>query len=154
MSPPKLIGPKTIGFEIKSLGNLITRCLHESAARSGLAGLTGVQGWIIGYLYAHRDGPDIFQRDLEKAFKIRRSTATGLLQAMERKGFITREPVGYDGRLKRLRLTPKAITHHELILEKIQEVEERLRRGLSEEEVNTFYQLMEKLKRNLEKVDP
>lgn len=148
MSPPK-----SIGFEVKSLGNLIKRCIHESAARSGLDGLTGAQGWIIGYLYARRNGPDIFQRDLEKAFKIRRSTATGILQLMEKKGFINREPVAYDARLKRLRLTPKAIAYHELIMEKIQEVEERLRRGLSEEEVAAFFMLIEKIKRNLEEVN-
>lgn len=148
MSPPK-----TIGFEVKSLGNLIKRCIHESAAQSGLDGLTGAQGWIIGYLYEHKDKPGVFQRDIEKTFKIRRSTATGILQLMEKKGLITREPVAYDARLKRLQLTPKAIAHHELIMEKIREVEERLRRGLSEEEVNAFFMLMEKIKRNLEDVN-
>ena len=42
---------------------------------------------------------------------------------MEKKGLVTREPVAHDARLKRLQLTPKAIAHHELIMEKIQEVE-------------------------------
>lgn len=145
MSPPK-----TIAFEVKSLGNLIIRCIQESAARSGLDGLTGVQGWIIGYLYTHKNGPAVYQRDIEKAFKIRRSTATGILQLMEKKGLVTREPVAHDARLKRLQLTPKAIAHHELIMEKIQEVEKRLRQGLSEKEVGLFFMLMDKIKRNLE----
>lgn len=149
MSPPK-----TIGFEIKSLGNLIKRCIYESAARSGLDGLTGVQGWIIGYLYEHKDGPGVFQRDIEKTFQIRRSTVTGILQLMEKKGLITREPAVHDARLKRLQLTPKAIAHHELIMEKIREVEARLRRGLSEEEVETFFLLVEKIRRNLEEAGP
>jgi hypothetical protein len=35
-------------------------------------------------------------------------------------------------------------------MEKIQEVEKRLRQGLSEKEVGLFFMLMDKIKRNLE----
>ena len=151
MSPPK-----TIGFEVKSLVNLIKRSIYESANEIGLAGLTGVQGWIIGYLYKHMDDPDrpgVFQRDIESEFKIRRSTATGILQLMEKNGLITREPVEFDGRLKRLILTPKAMALHAQIMEKLMEVESKLRRGLSAEEVDSFFMLIEKIKGNLEAVD-
>lgn len=150
MSPPK-----TIGFEVKSLVNLIKRCIYESAAESGLAGLTGVQGWIIGYLHKQMNDPDrpgVFQRDIEKEFKIRRSTATGILKLMEKNGLLTREPVEFDARLKKLILTPKAIALHGQIMEKIMEVESRLCNGLTDEEVNTFIMLIEKIKRNLEEV--
>lgn len=151
MSPPK-----TIWFEVKSLVNLIKRCIYESAAENGLAGLTEVQGWIIGYLYKHMDDPDrpgVFQRDIESEFKIRRSTATGILQLMEKNGLLTREPVEFDARLKRLILTPKAIALHGQIMEKIMEIEKRLCQGLSAEEADTFFMLIEKIKGNLEEVD-
>jgi DNA-binding MarR family transcriptional regulator len=141
--------PKTIGFEIKSLANLIKRCIDESAQNSGLDGLTGMQGWIIGYLYHHAEAPETFQRDLEKAFHIRRSTATGILQLMEQKGLITREPVAYDARLKKLKLTPKAITTHEKLMHEIKAVEKRLRSSLSEEEIAAFFLIVDKIKRNI-----
>lgn len=144
MSPPK-----TIGFEIKSLSNLIKRCIDESATNSGLNGLTGMQVWIIGYLYDHADAQETFQRDLEKEFNIRRSTVTGILQLMERNGLITREPVENDARLKKLKLTPKAIKIHEQVTQKIMDVENRLRRGLSEEEVATFFSIIDKIKHNV-----
>ena len=35
----------------------------------------------------------MFQRDVEAEFNIRRSTATGILQLMEKNGFLLREPV-------------------------------------------------------------
>ena len=151
MSPPK-----TIGFEVKSLVNLIKRCIDESATESGLAGLSGVQGWIIGYMYKRMEAQDrqgVFQRDIEKEFKIRRSTATGILQLMEKNGLLTREPVEFDARLKRLNLTPKAIAIHGKIKEMITGVERKLRQGLSAEEVDTFLMLIEKIKRNLKAVD-
>ncbi len=84
--------PKTIGYEIKNLSNLVKRRIIEETSKSNLDGLTGMQGWIIGYVYRHSDHNDVFQRDLEKEFNIRRSTATGILQLMEKNGLINREP--------------------------------------------------------------
>lgn len=142
--------PKTIGYEVKSLSNLIKRYLHETTKGSGLEDLTAMQGWIIAYLYHHRNEHEIFQRDLEKNFNVRRSTITGVLQLMERKGLITREPVEYDARLKSLKLTPKAISLHEMVMERFMEVEKRLRQGLSEEEVAAFFSIIKKIKGNIE----
>ena len=48
--------PKTIAFEVKSLGNLIIRCIQESAARSGLDGLTGVQDGSLAIFIRIRTG--------------------------------------------------------------------------------------------------
>lgn len=83
---------------------------------------------------------------------IRRSTATLILQLMEKNALLTREPVEYDARLKKLELTPKAIAIYERIREKSIEVEERLCRGLSEEEVAFFFSIMDEIRRNLEAV--
>lgn len=142
--------PKTIGHEVKSLSNLIKRCLNESRRNSNLENLTAMQGWIIAYLYRHGNAQEIFQRDLEKQFDIRRSTVTGVLQIMEQKGLITREPVSYDARLKRLRLTAKAVSIHQGIIQKFREVEDRLRKDLTEEEIETFFVIIDKIKRNIE----
>ena len=64
-----------------------------------------MQGWIIGYLYQNRD-KEVFQRDIQEQFSIRRSTVTGILQLMEKNGLITRSSVERDARLKKLELTP------------------------------------------------
>jgi DNA-binding MarR family transcriptional regulator len=145
------MGPlKSIGHEVKILSNLIKRYLDESAKNSELEDLTAMQGWIISYLYHHGNEQEIFQRDLEKQFDIRRSTVTGVLQLMERKELITREPVKYDARLKSLKLTPKAIAIHERVVEKFREVEDKLRRGLTQEEIDTFFAIIDKIKRNID----
>ena len=141
--------PKAIAFEIKVLANLIKRNLDDGALDDGEEGLTGMQGWIIGYLRANADRA-VFQRDLEKDFNIRRATVTGVLQLMERNGLIVREAVEYDARLKKITLTPKAITQHDRVILRFKEFENNLRRGLNEEEIASFFAIAEKLKRNLE----
>lgn len=142
--------PKTIGHEIKCLANMIKRCFDENIKNSELEGLTAMQGWILAYLYHHGRGQEIFQRDLEREFDIRRSTVTGMLQLMEGNGLITREPVAHDGRLKRLRLTPRAISHHEAVIQKFREMENQLGTGLTEDEIATFFYVVEKIKANIE----
>ncbi len=141
--------PKTIALEVKSLSNLVKRCIAEKTANEELSGLTGMQSWIIGYLYHHMDS-ETFQRDLEKEFHIRRSTATGILQLMEKSGLVTREPVEHDARLKKLTLTDRAVTMHEQVIQKIMEVEKRLRNGLSEQEIAEFFAIVEKIRANIE----
>lgn len=142
---------ETIGFEIKVLSNMIKRRIDEKInSIEGIEHVTGMQGWIIGYLYDHGAKREIFQRDLEKEFNIRRSTATGLLQLMEKNGLIIRESVEHDARLKRLKLTEKAARSHEAIFRTIIEVETHLCTGLSEEEIRAFLNTIKKIRKNVE----
>ena len=55
-----------------------------------------------------------------------------------------------DARLKKIVLTDKAVSVHKKICEDIAEREKRLRTGIDEEELNTFFRVMEKLKKNME----
>ena len=136
-----------IGHEIKTLSNLIRRRLDNSPVFSEV---TGMQGWIIGHVYHNRYKRDIFQRDIEAEFLIRRSTATGILQLMEKNGLIIRGPVEYDARLKKIVLTPKAIAIHEAVIRELDRLEEQLEQGLTQEEVNAFFVIIKKMKRNIE----
>ena len=72
-------------------------------------GITGVQSAMIGFIYEKSRKKDIFAKDIEKAFELRRATVAGLLQNMEKNGLITREQVGSDARLRRIMLTNKAL---------------------------------------------
>ena len=89
----------SICMKIKGISNLIHQELGTN--RDTVHPGTMMQKMFLGYLEVHEDQP-VFQRDLESAFHIRRSTATGILQIMVRDGLIVREPVEGDARLKRL----------------------------------------------------
>lgn len=139
-----------IGREIKILSNIIKRKIDSAAVFAQNQEVTGMHGWIIGYLYRNREQGDIFQRDIEAEFSIRRSTATGMLQLMEKNDLIIREAVNYDARLKKLVLTPKAIAIHEEVLRVMWDLEEQLALGLTKEEIEVFFATIRKMKANIE----
>ncbi len=144
-----------IGFQIRTLSKLIKRQLDRQAfsgaepLENGEKPGSGFHGWIIGYLYHHRD-KDIFQRDLQEAFSIRRSSVTGILQLMEKKGLVIRSSVENDARLKKITLTPEAIALHESVMNGIRKTEESISKGLTAEEKQTFLRICGKIRANLE----
>ena len=137
-----------VGFEIKTVHNLLNRDFEKLLNNEKMKNITGVQKWVIGYLSEH-EGEDVVQRDLEDEFSIRRSTATGILQLMEKNDLIVRVPVSYDARLKKLVLTQKALDIQYEINREIQAHDKKVRNGISEEELEVFFKVMNKIKRNL-----
>ena len=71
----------SIGHEIKVLNQVLQRKLIYSAKDKGVDKLTLMHGWIIAYLYDHRD-EDVYQKDIENAFSIARSTVTSILKLL------------------------------------------------------------------------
>lgn len=140
---------KRIGFEVRALNNLIKRDVERSKV---FQKTTGLHGWAIGWLIENRD-KEIFQRDFEERFSIRRSTASNILALMEKNGMIVRQSVERDARLKRIMLTERAVEIHKEIECDIKKREQRLTVGLSSEEIDTFFNIISKLKANLEEED-
>ena len=137
-----------LGFEIRTLNNCVKRYIHSTRPPE-FEESTGVHGWAIRYFYENRD-KDIFQRDFEARFSIRRSTATNMLKLMEKNGLITRESVPYDARLKKIVLTEKAIEIHHKATQNIKNIENTLKKGITYEELKLFYIVIDKIKANLE----
>ncbi len=140
---------RSIAFQIRCVHNLVKRFVDTLPIKQQMDSATGLHGWIIGYLY-HQQGVDVYQRDLETQFQIRRSTASGILRLMENNGLIRREPVVSDARLKRIVLTDKAIQLHRLAQREFLLIEERITHGISEEELSAFAGTLQKMKHNLE----
>lgn len=105
-------------------------------------------GRVIGYLWHNRE-KDVYQRDIEKEFGIRRSTATRQLQLMESNGFIVREQVMSDARLKKIVLTQKAVEMEEKIHKVIDSFEDELAQAFTPDEEEEFRRLVAKLNEKL-----
>ena len=138
---------RQLGFEIRTLNNCVKR-FFQATKPPELQQSTGVHGWAIKYFYENRN-KDIFQRDFEERFSIRRSTATNMLKLMEKNGIITRESVDYDARLKKIVLTEKAVAIHEKAVKNIEMIESTLKNGITDEELASFYKVADKIKLNL-----
>ena len=115
-----------IGYEIKSISHLIRRKLDTTFSSSECDGMTGVQHAIMGYIMSHAEQGEIFQRDIEKEFSLRRSTVTVMLQSFEQKGLILRIPVSRDARLKKIVLTEQAKRLSERTWREIEQFHQRL----------------------------
>ena len=143
---------RAVSFEIGKISRLIKRYVDKHTHKAYVDSLTGTHGWAAGYFYANRD-KDIFQKDFEKEFNIRRSSATSMLKLMEKNGLITRESVDYDARLKKITLTQKAVELHEIIEKDFEELEKKLLKNLSEDEIECFFGVLSKIKNNIEEAE-
>lgn len=140
--------------EIHDLGKMIghTSILfrrHLDQAISGAVGdetglISGRNFWILRYLEDHRD-EDVFQRDLENVFKIRRSTVSKTVELMEQKHLLERVSVDGDARKKKLRLTPDADAVLSDVKKEVEALEARVKASFHEEEYETLMQLLRQL---------
>ena len=142
-----------IGMELRSLNNMIRRYFQFSSHKKEIETVTGNNGWIIAYL-AENAGKDIYQRDLESHFTITRSTASKVLNLMEQKGLIQRLAVARDARLKKIVLTEKAWEIKGLMREDGERMERILLTGFTEEEVNTLYSYLQRMRANISAIKP
>ena len=140
---------KRLIYEIKAVSNIIKRNIDNRLIQcSQYEQITASQCKIINYLSLNRNR-DIYQKDIEKVFSIRRSTATKTLQLMEKNGLIMRLPCHTDGRLKKLILTEKAILSAKKTESVVSEIEACAEQNLTAEEIELFLRVMEKIKSNL-----
>ncbi len=133
-----------IGMEVRALSKYIGRYLNNIQSQYDI---TGPQGLILMYIY--QTDEDVYQRDIEKFFNIRRSTATGLITSLEEKEYIIKESVMSDARLKKLVLTKKAKNAVSLVDTQVVQLEEKMLQGISEEEIQTFRKIIAKMTKNL-----
>lgn len=143
---------RKLGFELHRASRMVKRYIDSDATRLYVEKMTGTHGWAVGYFYNNRDR-DVFQRDLEQEFDIRRSTASNILSLMEKNGLIKRESVPNDARLKKITLTDKAIEVQTKVEQSFDKMEETMRQGISDEEMETFFTVLDKICNNLERND-
>ena len=135
-----------VGRKVEMLSRQIRRKVDESISSQDL---TAKQAMILLVIYDLSKVKDVYAKDIEDAFDMRRATVTGILQLMEKNGIIVREENNVDGRLKRIRLTQKAINLRLKMKKNIQKVESNLLSDLSKEEIETFLKITEKMSHNL-----
>ena len=78
------------------------------------------------------------------------STVHGHLSRLEKKGLIQRLSVEEDARLKRIILTPQAKSLHREVEMAVVRMEKIALRGLSKAEIEVFWEILEKMKANLQ----
>lgn len=139
---------RKIPFEIKILDNMLNRKICENVKKEGISNVSHVQADILSYLYRNKDRI-IYQNEVEKKIGVRRSTISGILKTMEKNGLIIRNDSSEDARKKEVSLTLKSIKKHNDLEKKVEIFEKELLKGISYEEKEIFFKVIDKLKDNL-----
>lgn len=139
-----------LGYALRELRIVMNRYIDGKRAKLGYDDISFAQGGIVHYLHRNRDHP-VYQRDIEKAFELRRSTVTGLLQGLEKNGYIERIPVPDDGRLKQIIMTDKAVIMEEKMQKMMKHDEEVFLRGFAAKEKDALFAALDKIKENIRK---
>lgn len=135
---------REIGYEIRVLNNTIRNRINKiKAADETASQATRLQAWVTAFVFEAKQ--PVYQKDIETEFEIKRSTASILLNGMEKNGLITRTSVDHDARLKRIVLTEKAIEMHEKYLSIAKTLERQLQNGLSKSELDAFFATLDKI---------
>ena len=99
--------------------------------------LTPVQQQLLKFILLESAHKPIFQRDIEEAFQIRRSTVTGIIKLIEQKGYITLVP------------TEKAEALRPRIVEHIKKCEAALSAGIPDDKLHVCREVLCQMLDNL-----
>lgn len=144
-----------IGHKLSQINNLILRQKLSMSAddkNDDYCGVSHAGSCIIAYLYDHNDR-DVFQRDIEHEFLVRRSTVSKVLTLLEQKGYIDRVAVDYDHRLKKIVLTQKACNIVDKIKADRKALEIQMTKNINQDELYKFKQTLQKIIVNLSQED-
>lgn len=139
--------------EINHIGRKINILSHKIKRRIGKValeyGISSMQAKILGFIFHQAPKRDIFQKTIEEEFDIRRSSVTSVLSLMEKNGLIKRVSVCEDARLKKIILTDKGIEINKSVYKEIEIVESIISNSLSEEELELFSEILERLSKKI-----
>ncbi len=141
-----------VGLVCKIINGEFRKTFEENARKAGMDSLTITHGRILGFL-ARSGDKEVFQRDIEKEFNINRSTVTGLMKAMEKNGLIERKMTAYDNRLRQVLLTKKGMDMHKKSIHIIEKTEAQLVEGIKQEELDSFFNTIKTIHKNMKKGD-
>ncbi len=113
----------TIGKMLHRVENQVRRKMDSIAAGYGI---TVGQHVILEYLLQHELQGDIFQRDIENAFDVRRFSVSSVICLLEKKGYVRRSGVEADARLKKLSITQEGRQVYDKVLSQLQAVEQSM----------------------------
>lgn len=139
-----------MGLDISKINHIISRKVDSAVINAIDDNLTVSQAYVIDFISMEGKDRDIFQKDLEKEFDLKRSSISLMLNNMEKSDLIQRVPVAEDARLKKIILTDKAIMLHKKISNAIDSVENKLCKDLTTDEIKIFYKILDKIRDNIE----
>ena len=138
-----------LGLDIGKIHHIFSRTMDAAVINAIDDSLTVSQAYVIDFICDRCRDRDVFQKDLEKEFDLKRSSISLMLNNMEKKDLIKRIAVSDDARLKKIVLTDKSIKLYESISIAIDSVENKIVENITPEELEVFNNVLNKIRNNL-----
>lgn len=137
-----------VGYQLKMLDRMFCKQMLKLIREEEQEGVTMLSSWIMEYL-AFREDEVTYQKDIEKMFHTGKSTIAGAMKSLEKNGFIVRNAVKGDARLKQVSLTKTGEAYIQRIKQGKDQIEQRVTKGLSQEELKKFLDIIKRMQANL-----
>ena len=134
-------------MEIKDFLNLAMR-FNKKEEMCDIKITNYAQFQVVKYLFDH-EGEDVVQKDFEMALHVRKSTVSGILDTMEKNNIIVRLTSTTEGKI--VKLSPTFEKQKQRMICEMRLLEERIVEGISQEDFDVFYGVIEKMKENIKK---
>jgi MarR family transcriptional regulator for hemolysin len=128
---------------VQRVAKLLNRAFEDELAAAG----GSLPTWLI--LVSLKSGRPETQRELAKAVGIQGATMTHHLDALERTGLVTRTRDPSNRRVQRVELTDEGEATFDRLRKVAMKFDQRLRSGLSEDELEQVGQALDKLAKNV-----
>jgi DNA-binding MarR family transcriptional regulator len=138
---------ESLGYWICSTSHSLRRALNAELAREGI---TFRQWEVLAWIAMEGE---LSQAELADRLGIEAPTLVGILDRMERDGWLDRYACPNDRRRKRIRATEKAETLWARMVECAHAVRARAKEGLSADELEQLKAICERIRLNLESSD-
>src|SRR5690242_10408475 len=135
-------GTEPIGLHVQRTAKVLNRAFEDELAKAG----GSLPMWLI--LLSLKSGRPETQRELADAVGIQGATMTHHLDSLEKAGLVTRSRDPANRRVQRVSLTPEGDAVFDRLRKIALKFDQRLRSGLSEDELAAVGAVLDKLTAN------
>lgn len=139
---------KIVTKEIKCLHCRIKRIIDRNMPKNIHLNVTQMQ--IMTYLFKH-EKEETCQKDLESETHLKKASITGAIDTLEEMGLVERVQAKEDKRRNIIKFTPYAKKEKQGIVSVYDLLNKVIVKGITQEEIESFFNVIEKMKNNLEK---
>ena len=133
--------PNTINKQLKMIQKTFEERRNKHLSKYNL---TSSQQEILFYLGFH-EGEPIHQREIEKWFRLKNPTVTGILNRLEEMGFIVRKTKENDKRFRMIELTEKSRCLMQEMCEEMWQMDDKIYSCMTAEERSQLSGLLERI---------
>ena len=138
---------RTLTREVSNLSRLISEYIGSNNHPRNMFNMT--QFNILLYLNNHIS-ENVCQKDLEIETNLKKASITGSLDSLVAKGFVKRVQAPDDKRKNYIVLTQKSLNLKSMFLDKIKEINDVMMKDISDQDLETFFNVIDKVKENIE----